>query len=144
MSRVQLALNVSDLNAAVDFYSKLFDAEPAKLRPGYANFAIAEPPLKLVLIEGDTARDTGVAGALNHLGIEVESQQEVSDASQRLSVSGLDPDVRNGSTCCYAIQDKAWVVDPDGAPWEVYTVLADAPDEPVRGGCVPVGPTACC
>jgi catechol 2,3-dioxygenase-like lactoylglutathione lyase family enzyme len=148
MSRVQLALNVSDLNAAVEFYSKLFGAEPAKLKPGYANFAIAEPPLKLVLIESESTRDSGVAGALNHLGVEVGSQQEVSDATERLAAFGLEPDVQNETTCCYAVQDKAWVADPDGAPWEVYTVLADAPDETSLGcsteGCDPAGTTACC
>ena len=110
MSRVQLALNVSDLNEAIDFYSKLFGAEPAKVRPGYANFAIGEPPLKLVLIEHASARGTGVGGALNHLGVEVGSTE-----------------VQDGVTCCYAVQDKVWVNDPDGAPWEFYAVLADAP-----------------
>lgn len=129
MSRIQLALNVSDLDAAVDFYSKLFGAVPAKRRPGYANFAIAEPPLKLVLIENRSERGAGVPGALNHLGIEVESAGEVMAATERLSASGLDPEVQESTTCCYALQDKAWVSDPDGAPWEVYTVLADAPDE---------------
>ncbi len=148
MSRVQLALNVSDLDAAVEFYKKLFGVEPAKLRPGYANFAIAEPPLKLVLIESESPRESGVAGALNHLGVELASQKEVSDATERLAAFGLEPDVQNETTCCYAVQDKAWVVDPDGAPWEVYTVLADAPAETGLGcstsGCDPVGSTACC
>ncbi len=129
MSRVQLALNVADIDAAVDFYSKLFDAEPAKRRPGYANFAIAEPPLKLVLIENPAARGEGVAGALNHLGVEVSSPEEVQAATRRLAGQGLDPEVQESTTCCYAVQDKAWVSDPDGAPWEVYTVLADAPAE---------------
>jgi catechol 2,3-dioxygenase-like lactoylglutathione lyase family enzyme len=148
MSRVQLALNVSDLDAAVEFYGKLFGAQPAKLRPGYANFAIAEPPLKLVLIETGSTRDSGVAGALNHLGVEVASPQEVTDAAERLAASGLEPDVQNETTCCYTVQDKAWLVDPDGAPWEVYTVLADAPAETSLGcstsGCVPNGSIACC
>ena len=129
MSRVQLALNVADIDAAVDFYSKLFDAEPAKRRPGYANFAIAEPPLKLVLIENPAARGEGVAGALNHLGVEVSSPEEVQAATRRLAGQGLDPEVQESTTCCYAVQDKAWVNDPDGAPWEVYTVLADVPAE---------------
>ena len=127
MSRVQLALNVADIDAAVDFYSKLFGAQPAKRRPGYANFAIAEPPLKLVLIENRSARGEGVAGALNHLGVEVETAEEVQSATRRLSGEGLKPEVQESTTCCYAVQDKAWVEDPDGAPWEVYTVLADAP-----------------
>ncbi len=127
MSRVQLALNVADIDAAVDFYSKLFGAEPAKRRPGYANFAIAEPPLKLVLIENPAARGTGVAGALNHLGVEVESTEEVQAATRRLARHGLEPEVQESTTCCYAVQDKVWVDDPAGAPWEVYTVLADSP-----------------
>ncbi|MGD0595226.1 MAG: ArsI/CadI family heavy metal resistance metalloenzyme [Acidimicrobiales bacterium] len=138
MSRVQLALNVSDLDAAIEFYSKLFAAEPAKVRPGYANFAIAEPPLKLVLIEDASARGTGVAGALNHLGVEVASPDEVVQATTRLSGEGLSTTVEEQTTCCYAVQDKVWVNDPDGAPWEVYAVLADAPAESGvagDGGC---------
>jgi catechol 2,3-dioxygenase-like lactoylglutathione lyase family enzyme len=129
MSRVQLALNVADLDAAVEFYSKLFDAAPAKRRPGYANFAIVDPPLKLVLIENRDHRGKGVAGALNHLGVEAETPEEVQAATARLAGEGLEPDVQESTTCCYAVQDKAWVNDPDGAPWEVYTVLADAPAE---------------
>ncbi len=126
MSRIQLALNVTDIDSAVRFYSELFGTEPAKRRPGYANFAIAEPPLKLVLIERPADRCNGVAGALNHLGIEVETPDEVKDASRRLAEAGLAPRIQEATTCCYAVQDKAWVSDPDGAPWEVYTVLADA------------------
>jgi catechol 2,3-dioxygenase-like lactoylglutathione lyase family enzyme len=122
MSRVQLALNVSDLEAAVDFYSKLFGAEPAKRRPGYANFAIAEPPLKLVLLENTAAG----GGTLNHLGVEVPSTDEVTAATRRLSGEGLATDTEENITCCYAVQDKVWVSDPDGARWEVYTVLADS------------------
>ncbi|MGA8726182.1 MAG: ArsI/CadI family heavy metal resistance metalloenzyme [Acidimicrobiales bacterium] len=134
MARVQLALNVSDLEQAVDFYSKLFGSEPAKRRPGYANFAISDPPLKLVLIESTGAREPGVAGALNHLGVEVETPDEVRQASQRLSGDGLATTDQCETTCCYAVQDKVWVDDPDGSPWEVYTVLADAPVESgVRG-----------
>jgi catechol 2,3-dioxygenase-like lactoylglutathione lyase family enzyme len=129
VSRVQLALNVADIDEAVDFYSKLFAAQPAKRRPGYANFAIADPPLKLVLIENPAGRGKGVSAALNHLGIEVGTPEEVRAATIRLSGEGLDPDVQESTTCCYAVQDKAWVNDPDGAPWEVYTVLADAPAE---------------
>jgi catechol 2,3-dioxygenase-like lactoylglutathione lyase family enzyme len=129
MSRVQLALNVSDVEEAVEFYSKLFGTEPAKRRPGYANFAIAEPPLKLVLLEDLTARGHGTIGALNHLGVEVETTDEVSDATARLRDAGMTADVEEQTTCCYAVQDKVWVSDPDGAPWEVYTVLADAPAE---------------
>lgn len=118
MSRVQLALNVSNLNAAIDFYRKLFNAEPAKVQPGYANFAIAQPPLKLVLIENADA-----PARLNHLGVEVETDAEVSSASKHLSDLGLNPESENQVTCCYALQDKVWVQDPDGTPWEIYTVL---------------------
>lgn len=129
MSRVQLALNVADLDAAIDFYSKLFATQPAKIRPGYANFAISEPPLKLVLIEHPEGRGRGTAGALNHLGVEVDTPEQVQAATARLTAQGLDPEVQESTTCCYALQDKAWVDDPDGAPWEFYTVLADAPEE---------------
>jgi catechol 2,3-dioxygenase-like lactoylglutathione lyase family enzyme len=120
VSRVQLAINVTDVEAAVAFYSKLFQTEPAKRRPGYANFAIAEPPLKLVLIESPDAGAT-----LNHLGVEVSSTAEVSAATRRLADAGLATAVEDGVECCYALQDKVWVSDPDGAPWEVYTVLGD-------------------
>ncbi|HEV2686256.1 MAG TPA: ArsI/CadI family heavy metal resistance metalloenzyme [Actinomycetota bacterium] len=122
MSRVQLALNVSDLDAAVAFYSKLFGAKPAKQRSGYANFAIDEPPLKLVLIEGD-----GEGATLNHLGVEVGSVGDVQAATSRLSGEGLPTLIQDNVECCYALQDKVWVSDPDGARWEVYTVLADSP-----------------
>jgi len=121
MSRVQLALNVSDLPSAIAFYTKLFGTEPAKVRESYANFAIAEPPLKLVLIEGD-----GTPGSLNHLGVEVESTELVRSAITRLQAEGLATDVEEQTTCCYAVQDKVWVHGPDAEPWEVYTVLADA------------------
>lgn len=123
MSRVQLALNVNDLDSAIAFYSKLFGAEPAKIRDGYANFAIAEPPLKLVLIE-----NPGQGGTLNHLGVEVESSAIVNDAIVRLRGEGLDTTVQQETACCYAVQDKVWVHGPDAEPWEVYTVLSDAPD----------------
>lgn len=134
MSRVQLALNVDDLDAAVDFYSKLFATEPAKIRLGYANFAIADPPLKLVLIAGGN-----VPGTLNHLGVEVGSTDEVSATQQRLSGEGLETATEDGVTCCYAVQDKVWVKDPAGAPWEIYTVLADAEMASPRGDAVCCG-----
>ena len=140
MSRVQLALNVSDLDKAVGFYSKLFATEPAKLRPGYANFAIAEPPLKLVLIEGG-----GEPGSLNHLGVEVDSTDEVAAANTRLAGEGLACASEDEVTCCYALQDKVWVDAPDGEPWEIYTVLADA--EMRAGehrGVDPSADTLCC
>jgi catechol 2,3-dioxygenase-like lactoylglutathione lyase family enzyme len=129
MSRVQLALNVSDLDAAVEFYSAFFDSAPAKRHPGYANFAIEDPPLKLVLIEQRDERGAGVPGALNHLGVEVRTTDEVAQASARLSAEDLATQEQSGTTCCFAVQDKVWVDDPDGTPWEVYTVLADAPAE---------------
>ncbi len=138
MSRVQLALNVSDIDAAVDFYSKLFGTDPAKRRPGYANFAIVEPPLKLVLIENQSGSALVGGGGLNHLGVEVESPEEVRAATRRLAGHGIEAEVQESTTCCYAVQDKAWVSDPDGAPWEIYTVLADAPAE-TDLGCGPDG-----
>ncbi len=155
MSRVQLALNVSDLDAAIVFYSKLFNATPAKVMPGYANFAIIEPPLKLVLMESVTARDSGVTGALNHLGVEVKTTDAVTSATSRLAGEGLEMKIEDQTTCCFAVQDKVWVTDPDGAPWEVYAVLADAPAAtgragdasccvPVRSDAVPGGASSCC
>ena len=161
MSRVQLALNVSDIDEAVEFYSKLFGTAPAKRQPGYANFAIESPPLKLVLIEDPSARGTGVTGALNHLGVEVETPDDVVAATRRLRATGLETEVQEETTCCFALQDKVWVSDPDGAPWEVYTVLADAPPgtgiagdatccvfQPLGGEAVGVGATqagsSCC
>jgi catechol 2,3-dioxygenase-like lactoylglutathione lyase family enzyme len=142
MGRVQLALNVTDVDAAVAFYSRLFRTEPAKRRPGYANFAIADPPLKLVLLESGDARGSGPAGALNHLGVEVPSTAEVREATTRLAEAGLATAPEDNTTCCYAVQDKVWVEDPDGAPWEVYTVLADAPADVVTPGRA--GGSACC
>lgn len=129
MSRVQLAINVTDLDQAIEFYRKLFGTEPAKRRPGYANFAVSDPPLKLVLIEGERSGET-----LNHLGIEVGSTDDVSAATDRLRGEGLDTREEHGA-CCYAVQDKVWVRDPDGAAWEVYTVLADAPDASAKACC---------
>ncbi|TDT97732.1 catechol 2,3-dioxygenase-like lactoylglutathione lyase family enzyme [Streptomyces sp. 846.5] len=122
MSRVQLALNVADLEASVAFYSKLFGAEPAKRRPGYANFAVAEPPLKLVLIEGAPDQET----RLDHLGVEVESTDQVTAAAGRLQDAGLATFEENDTSCCYAVQDKVWVTGPGQEPWEVYVVKADA------------------
>ena len=124
MSRVQLALRVSDLEGSIAFYRSLFGMEPAKRRPGYANFAITEPPLKLVLIEGEPDRPT----VLDHLGVEVESTGEVNAATGRLAELGLFTQVENDTTCCYTLQDKVWVHGPGAEPWEVYTVKADAPE----------------
>ena len=139
MSRVQLAMNVSNLEEAIGFYTKLFGAGPAKQRPGYANFAIADPPLKLVLIEG-----AGIAGTMNHLGVEVASADEVAAATRRLSDEGLACATEDEVTCCYAVQDKVWVDAPDGEPWEIYTVLADV--EMPAGELRTVEPSgaACC
>jgi catechol 2,3-dioxygenase-like lactoylglutathione lyase family enzyme len=148
MARVQLALNVSDLEEAIGFYSSLFGTAPAKVRPGYANFAIADPPLKLVLMEQPGARGSGVSGALNHLGVEVTGPDDVASASHRLAREGLATHDQSEVTCCFAVQDKVWVEDPDGAPWEVYTVLADAPAESGREGdgtcCADTVAGACC
>jgi catechol 2,3-dioxygenase-like lactoylglutathione lyase family enzyme len=124
MSRVQLALRVSDLHGSIAFYTKLFNTEPAKLRPGYANFAIEEPPLKLVLIEGDGDQPT----VMDHLGVEVFSTDEVTVAASRLADAGLVTRTEDDTTCCYAVQDKVWVHGPGNEPWEVYTVKADADD----------------
>ena len=120
MSRVQLALNVADLDASIEFYTKLFKTPPAKVRENYANFAIAEPPLKLVLIAGQ-----GDPGSLNHVGVEVESTDEVAAAAARMEAVGAACNVRESTSCCYAVQDKVWVSGPE-IPWEIYTVLADA------------------
>jgi catechol 2,3-dioxygenase-like lactoylglutathione lyase family enzyme len=143
MSRVQLALNVSDLEASVDFYSRLFGTQPHKRRPGYANFAITEPPLKLVLIEVPADdRGTGAAGALNHLGVEVEDVVAGAAQADRLRDEGLDTVDELDTTCCYALQDKVWVHDPAGAPWEIYTIKDDNP----AGALTLVGASdaACC
>ena len=123
-------MNVTDIDAAIDFYSKAFAAEPAKVRKGYANFAIEDPPLKLVLIENETG------GSLNHLGVEVETSSEVEAKSRHLVSEKLTTEDELGVECCYARQDKVWANDPDGAQWEWYTVLADSP--------VMVKDTNCC
>jgi catechol 2,3-dioxygenase-like lactoylglutathione lyase family enzyme len=124
MPRLQLALNVNDIDAAVAFYSTLFDVEPAKRRPGYANFAIDSPALKLVLFENPAQ-----TGTLNHLGVERDSMEEVEAEANRLEAAGLQLDVEGDVVCCYARQDKHWVTGPDGQRWENYVVLADAHPE---------------
>jgi catechol 2,3-dioxygenase-like lactoylglutathione lyase family enzyme len=136
--RVQLALNVDDLERSVAFYSKLFDAAPAKERPGYANFALDDPALKLVLIE-----NPGHGGTLNHLGVEVGSSDDVTAADHRLRRHDLETRAEEGVDCCYALQDKVWVDDPDGAPWEVYTVLHDSSTE-VEASCCAGAGAGCC
>jgi catechol 2,3-dioxygenase-like lactoylglutathione lyase family enzyme len=157
MSRVQLALRVPDLEGSIAFYSKLFGADPAKRRPGYANFAIAEPPLKLVLIEGPAQEPT----RMDHLGVEVEATSEVTAATERLKAAGLATFEENDTSCCYALQDKVWVTGPGAEPWEVYVVKADAdvlekdtgsacctpgafPDQAVATAAGPGGAASCC
>ncbi|MEE2036941.1 ArsI/CadI family heavy metal resistance metalloenzyme [Nocardiopsis sp. CT-R113] len=150
MSRAQLALNVADLEGSVAFYSTLFGVEPAKRRPGYANFAITEPPLKLVLIEGEPGQET----RLDHLGVEVETTEQVDAAAGRLKEAGLATFAENDTSCCYAVQDKVWVHGPGREPWEVYVVKGDsdtrgrAEDVPapeaVTGTAVPTGASGCC
>src|SRR5580692_1409851 len=122
MSRVQLALRVADLEGSIAFYSKLFGAEPAKRRPGYANFAITQPPLKLVLIEGTPGEPT----RMDHLGIEVETASEVTAATTRLAAEGLPSATEQDTACCYAVQDKVWVTGPGSEPWEVYVVKGES------------------
>ncbi len=137
MSRIQLALNVDDIDEAIAFYSKLFNTAPAKVKPGYANFAIAEPPLKLVLME-----NPGQGGSINHLGVEVESSEQVHAEIARLTDAGMFTEEEIGTTCCFATQDKVWVTGPGGERWEVYTKLADSdtffatlPGVEEPGGC---------
>ncbi|MDH6142918.1 catechol 2,3-dioxygenase-like lactoylglutathione lyase family enzyme [Kitasatospora sp. GP30] len=144
MSRVQLALRVADLEGSIAFYAKLFGAEPAKRRPGYANFAIAEPPFKLVLIEGEPGQDT----RLDHLGIEVESTEQVTAATEHLRQAGLVALEENDTSCCYALQDKTWVTGPGKEPWEVYVVKADADilgkSADTLGKSADAAPQGCC
>ncbi|HWL43129.1 MAG TPA: ArsI/CadI family heavy metal resistance metalloenzyme [Ilumatobacter sp.] len=135
MSRVQIALNVADLDESIAFYTKLFQTEPAKIRDGYANFAIANPPLKLILFAGE-----GQPGSLNHIGVEVDSPAEVTAAIQRATADGFDQEIQENVSCCFAVQDKTWVQGPDNA-WEFYTVLDDADEMACSvspdGGCAP-------
>ena len=146
MSRVQLALNVADLGASIEFYTKLFGLPPAKIREGYANFAISDPPLKLVLFAG-----AGEPGSLNHFGVEVDSTDDVMAAAARARDEHLPTDLQESTTCCYAVQAKVWVQGPDNA-WEYYKVLADAPALVPADGCCSTdsvsdgasAPAACC
>lgn len=139
MSRIQLALNVNDLEQSITFYTKLFGVGPAKVKPGYANFAVTDPALKLVLLE-----NPGQGGSINHLGVEVDSSTTVHSEIARLTGEQLFTEEEIGATCCFATQDKVWVTAPDDERWEIYTVLADADtfngevDEPVST------PAACC
>jgi catechol 2,3-dioxygenase-like lactoylglutathione lyase family enzyme len=136
---VQLALDVDDLDTAVAFYTRLLGVEPAKLRPGYANFAVADPPLKLVLLE-----NPGRGGQLNHLGIEVDSPEVVQAETERLAGTGLLTLEENDTTCCYATQDKVWVTGPGGERWEVYTVKADSEVFGVGPADAPPAAATCC
>ena len=136
MSRVQLALNVSNIDEAVDFYSKLFNTEVTKRKAGYANFAIADPPLKLVLIEGEGG------GTLNHLGVEVETAEEVGAAESRLSIDGVETTGVGDTMCCYALKTETWLSDPDGAPWEFYVKTGDA--EQMTNTVLDAETTQCC
>jgi catechol 2,3-dioxygenase-like lactoylglutathione lyase family enzyme len=141
MSRVQLALRVADLEGSIAFYSKLFGAQPAKRRPGYANFAIAEPPLKLVLIEGTPGEPT----RMDHLGVEVETPADVTAATARLAAEGMATASEEDTACCYAVQDKVWVTGPGDEPWEVYVVKGDADTLDKQAGstcCAPGGDQA--
>jgi catechol 2,3-dioxygenase-like lactoylglutathione lyase family enzyme len=138
--RLQLAIDVSDIDEAVEFYSKLFDTEPAKRKPGYANFAIAEPPLKLVLFENPNG-----GGTLNHLGVEVETAEQVTAAEARLRGDGLDTTGVDDVTCCHAEKTETWVTDPDGARWEWYVKTADVDaDDEAMAGSIPVSGGGCC
>lgn len=141
MSRLQLALNVSNLEESVAFYTNLFGVEPAKVKPGYANFAVAEPPLKLVLMENSEA-----GGSINHLGVEVENTEEVERWEAKLAASEMNPKAQKNNTCCYAKQDKFWVADPDRAPWEIYTVLEDSASfgENTRPDLTASSSSSCC
>ncbi|MGH3726280.1 MAG: ArsI/CadI family heavy metal resistance metalloenzyme [Mycobacterium sp.] len=144
-SRVQLALNVDDLDLAISFYSKLFGSDPAKRKPGYANFAVDEPPLKLVLLE-----NPGQGGTINHLGVQVDSSEQVHAEIARLSEAGMFTEEEIGTTCCFATQDKVWVTAPDREKWEIYTVLADSesfgasPQLLVQDGDISEAGPACC
>ncbi|MGP4004141.1 ArsI/CadI family heavy metal resistance metalloenzyme [Streptomyces sp. 8N706] len=143
MSRVQLALRVNDLEGSIAFYSKLFGTAPAKRRPGYANFAIAEPPLKLVLLEDHALVET----RLDHLGVEVATTDQVTEAADRLQQAGMATFEENDTSCCYALQDKVWVTGPGKEPWEVYVVKADADTLAKNAEAAPdacCGTTACC
>ncbi|OBK92791.1 hypothetical protein A5645_22600 [Mycobacterium asiaticum] len=138
MSRIQLALNVDDLDTAIGFYSKLFRTEPAKVKPGYANFAVLDPPLKLVLLE-----NPGHGGTLNHLGVEVDCSAAVHDEIARLTSAGMLTEEEIGTTCCFAKQDKVWVTGPADERWEVYTVLAES-DTFDAGNGTDDGGAVCC
>lgn len=138
MSRLQLALNVDDLDEAIAFYSKMFSTEPARIRPGYANFAIAEPPLKLVLFE----QGEGNGNSLNHLGVEVESADDVERAESRISANGIETTGIDDTACCFATKTETWVVAPDGQRWEWYVRTGDS--EELDNRILDGAENACC
>lgn len=123
MSRFQLSVNVDDVDTAVDFYTKLLGVAPAKHRTGYANFVVADPPMKLIVVE-----DEGEPGTINHLGIEFENASQVAVETRRIAAAGLEVELDDPHTCCYATQEKGWTKDADGLPWEIYTVVGDTPN----------------
>ena len=137
--RLQLALNVRDIDEAVAYYAKLFDAEPHKRRPGYANFALDKPPLKLVLFENPEAPER-----LNHLGVEVFEPEDVTRAARRLEDAGLLNEIQQDETCCHATQDKVWSHEPQGLRWEWYRITDDRPGaalEPAERRCCSAAPS---
>lgn len=145
MSRIQLALSVADLDASIDFYRTMFATDPHKVRPGYANFEIVDPPLKLVLIEVPAdQRGHGVEGGLNHLGVEETSPAKVAEHTDRLRQTGLITREETDTVCCYAAQDKIWLQDPAGVPWEFYAITDDAPDESAGMRIDAPSDSACC
>ncbi len=153
MSRFQLSLNVDNVDASVEFYTKLFGVEPAKHRAGYANFVVEDPPMKLVVIENE-----GTPGSINHVGIEYETGDAVAAETERVAAAGLPVEVDDPHTCCFATQEKAWTQDADGVPWEIYTITEHTPnfgasprgDTPrelllswaAAGGCIDASPVA--
>ena len=128
--RLQLALNVEKIDESIDYYSKLFNTAPHKIRPGYANFAIDSPPLKLVLFE-----NPGAAERINHLGVELNNEENLAGVSERLSAEGLNDTTEQGTTCCFAKQDKVWSTEPQGLRWEWYKILDDNPDKLTSSKC---------
>ncbi len=140
--RLQLALNVTDLDAAIDFYSKMFDTTPAKLKPGYANFAIENPPLKLVLFEAPDGASAGEFHHLNHLGVEVESADQVTAAESRISATGIETTGVDDTVCCFADKTETWVASPDDARWEWYVKTGD--NEQLQHATAGTGTGVCC
>jgi catechol 2,3-dioxygenase-like lactoylglutathione lyase family enzyme len=134
--RLQLALNVTDLSESIDFYEKMFDTPVAKVRDGYANFEVQNPPLKLVLFETPDA-----GGTLNHLGVEVEQADQVEAAERRIAGAGLETTGVDDTLCCYAAKTETWVEGPD-TKWEWYVKNADA--EQFENVVVSAGSNPCC